>query len=66
MFGIAKNLHIEILALGGTANHLHILMAVPTSESLSNVVRDLKANSSRWMSENGPRFSWQEVSARLA
>jgi|SRR5271166_3826571 len=60
IFGIAKNLHIEILALGGTSNHVHMLIAIPAKESLSNVVRDLKANSSRWMSENGPRFSWQE------
>jgi putative transposase len=35
-------------------------MALPAKHSLSNAVRNLKANSSRWMSENGPRFSWQE------
>ena len=60
IFGIAKNVGIKILAIGGTANHLHILLAVPARESLSTVVRDLKANSSRWMSENGVEFSWQE------
>jgi REP element-mobilizing transposase RayT len=60
IFGIAKNLHIEILALGGTSNHVHILLAIPAQQTLSEIVRDLKANSSRWMSENGPRFSWQE------
>jgi putative transposase len=60
IFGIAKNLKIEILALGGTANHVHIFMGLPAKESLSFVIRDLKANSSRWMSENGSRFSWQE------
>jgi REP element-mobilizing transposase RayT len=60
MFGIARNLEIEILALGGTANHIHVLMALPAKHSLSTAIRNLKANSSRWMSENGPRFSWQE------
>jgi REP-associated tyrosine transposase len=60
IFAIGKNLRIEILAMGGTANHLHLLIAVPAKRSLSEVVRDLKANSSRWMSENGPGFSWQE------
>jgi putative transposase len=60
MFGIARNLEIEILALGGTANHIHILMALPAKHSLSTAVRNLKANSSRWLSENGLRFSWQE------
>ncbi len=60
VFGIARNLGLEILAMGGTANHVHILMAVPAKCALSDAVRDLKANSSRWMSENGARFSWQE------
>lgn len=60
LFGIAKNLRIEILALGGTENHIHILIAVPAKESLSDIIRDLKANSSRWMSEKHHEFSWQQ------
>lgn len=60
IFGIAKNLRFKILALGGTANHIHILIAIPAKLPLSNAIRDLKANSSRWMSENGPAFSWQQ------
>src|SRR5579859_3963044 len=60
VFGTAKNLGIGVLATGGTANHIHILMAVPAKCALSDAVRDLKANSSRWMSGNGARFSWQE------
>jgi REP element-mobilizing transposase RayT len=59
-FGIAKNIHVEILAIGGTANHIHILIALPAKESLSNTIRDLKANSSRWMSEKYHQFSWQQ------
>lgn len=60
IFGTAKNLEIEILALGGTENHIHILMALPAKQPLSYAIRDLKANSSRWMRENGPQFSWQQ------
>jgi len=60
LFGIARNVNMEILALGGTANHVHVLLALPAKQSLSDAIRDLKANSSRWMSENGPRFTWQE------
>ena len=60
MWGIAKNLNIEMPALGGTSNHIHLLIAVPAKRALSEVIRDLKANSSRWMSENGPAFSWQQ------
>jgi REP element-mobilizing transposase RayT len=60
LFGIAKNQKIEILALGGTANHVHVLIALPAKKCISDVIRDLKANSSRWMSEHSPGFSWQE------
>jgi putative transposase len=60
LFGIAKNLGIEILAVGGTQNHVHILMALPSAKMLSHAIRDLKANSSRWMRENDQKFSWQE------
>ena len=31
-----------------------------TEKELSAVLRDLKANSSRWMREGNPKFAWQE------
>ncbi len=58
--GIANNLKFQILALGGTANHVHLLVALPANLSLSGVVRDVKANSSRWLSENRSGFGWQQ------
>jgi len=60
MVGIAKNLQIEILAIGGTANHVHILMGLPANRTISDTVRSLKANSSRWMREQEREFQWQE------
>jgi REP element-mobilizing transposase RayT len=60
IFGIARNIGIEILALGGTTNHVHILIVQRAKRPLSETIRNLKANSSRWMSENCPGFSWQE------
>ena len=60
LLGIAKNLGFQILALGGTGNHIHILLALSPKQSLSSVLRDLKANSSRWMKGNGSHFAWQE------
>jgi putative transposase len=55
--GIARNLKAEILAIGGTRDHLHVLVSIPRSMALSDLVTKLKANSSKWM---GPRFAWQE------
>ena len=60
LLGIAKNLGFQILALGGTANHVHILLGLSPKHCLSAVLRDLKANSSRWMREGNPKFAWQE------
>ena len=58
--GIARNHGIRILAVGGTENHVHILLAISAEAKLSEVVRILKCNSSRWLRETKPRFSWQE------
>jgi REP element-mobilizing transposase RayT len=58
--GIARNLRIQVLAIGGIENHVHILLALPADQKLSDAVRTLKCNSSRWMRETHPRFAWQE------
>jgi REP element-mobilizing transposase RayT len=58
--GIARNKSIDMLSAGGTSNHVHLLLRLPPVRGLSEAVRDLKANSSRYMSETGGRFAWQE------
>jgi len=60
LHGIGRNLHIKVIGVGGTRNHVHILMQLPTTISLSEAVQKLKANSSRWMGEQGITFSWQK------
>src|SRR3954463_11506053 len=60
MTGIAKNLKTNLIATGGTANHVHILMALPPTNRLAEVVQKIKANSSRWMGEQGQSFEWQK------
>lgn len=52
-----------VLAIGGMADHVHILFGWRTDETLSTLVRNLKANSSRWIHETFPAlrsFAWQE------
>src|ERR1700744_2936170 len=49
--GIARNKNIDVLAAGGTQNHVHLLLRLPPVRPLSESIRDLKANSSRYMSE---------------
>lgn len=60
LHGIGRNLHIKIVAVGGTSNHVHILMQLPATIPLSEAVQKLKANSSRWIGEQGIMFCWQK------
>lgn len=58
--GIALNHGIQVLAVGGTENHVHMLVVLPADMALSDAVRTLKANSSRWVRETERLFAWQE------
>src|SRR5664280_764811 len=58
--GIARNHGMQVLAVGGTENHVHILLVLPADMALSDAVRTLKANSSRWVRETDGLFAWQE------
>ena len=58
--GIADNEQVPLLAIGGTNNHVHLLIALPASLSLSEAISKIKSNSSRWLSEHGITFAWQE------
>jgi REP element-mobilizing transposase RayT len=48
------------LAVGGTENHVHMLIHLPPKIALASAVTLLKANSSKWMGAQGKQFSWQE------
>jgi REP element-mobilizing transposase RayT len=60
IIGIAKNLQVTMIAVGGMPNHIHLLIAVPPAIARSVVIQKLKANSSRWMGEHGLNFEWQK------
>ena len=57
--GIGKNHDIGMLAVGGTGDHVHILLHLPHKIPLAKAVLLLKSNSSKWMNEV-TEFSWQE------
>ena len=57
---IARNIKIDILAIGGTADHLHLLLALPPNRALSDIIRELKANSSFLLRQNDRSFRWQD------
>jgi putative transposase len=59
---VVKNLDGIPQGIGGVADHVHLLVGLRATHCLANVVRDIKANSSRWLHEEigVSMFSWQE------
>ena len=54
-----KGIHIDII--NGHSEHLHCLISLHPDQSLSNVIRLLKGESSYWINQNHitkNRFSW--------
>ena len=63
VIGTANKKNVEVIAIGGTEDHLHILLRANTETSISAIVRDLKSNSSRWVRSEFPTFrsfGWQD------
>ena len=58
--GLAHAKDIHVVAAGGTANHLHLLILLPQTITLSKAMQELKANTSRWLRETSSKFQWQE------
>jgi len=63
--GIARENKMKALAIGGVANHVHLLLSLPTTLSISKAMQLLKGNSSKWLRETFPGlrrddFAWQE------
>jgi REP element-mobilizing transposase RayT len=60
--GIVSNKEQKLIAINGTPNHIHILIGLKPTMALSDLVRDIKANSSRFINENRwvrGKFEWQ-------
>src|SRR5208283_1193359 len=64
--GIARNRGADILAVGGTNNHVHLLLALPSSLTIAQLMRDMKANSSRHLNEQMRGFAWQDGYAAIS
>jgi hypothetical protein len=50
------------MVINGVSDHLHLLIGHKPEASLSGLIRDVKANSSKWITDNGHvpgRFEWQ-------
>lgn len=58
--GVCQNVGIAVHAIGGTADHIHLLIQVPPATAVAKAVLTIKSNSSRWAREQGYKFAWQD------
>jgi len=58
---VAKSKGMKLVALGGTENHMHILLALPSKLSVESAILPLKQSSTTWIRQNFEAlrsFSW--------
>ena len=63
MCGIARENGLKVLCIGGTDNHIHILLSLDSTTSIAKAMQFIKGGSSKWVHETFPElrlFSWQE------
>jgi putative transposase len=61
--GIASQHGMTALRIGGLEDHLHLVVGLPPTTSVSKAVQLLKGNSSRWIRQTFPDlevFRWQD------
>lgn len=61
--GIITNKSQKLMILNGMPDHLHLLIGTKPNCTLSDLVRDIKANSSKWINERHlvtGKFEWQK------
>lgn len=60
--GVIRNHKGTLLEIGGTGDHVHLLIGLNASTCVADIVRVIKSNSSKWINERPDRvdrFEWQ-------
>jgi REP element-mobilizing transposase RayT len=61
--GIVQRNNHKLIAINGMPDHIHILFGLRPSQSISDLMQDIKGSSSKWINDNKfvqGKFSWQE------
>ncbi len=61
--GICRRFDSPLLAMGGVADHVHLFISLGKTASLSDLMLNIKRDTSKWMKEqhDGPAdFAWQD------
>lgn len=60
--GIIQNNNHKVLQINGMPDHVHILFGMRPTQSLSDLMKQVKQESSKWINQQGfvkGKFSWQ-------
>jgi len=60
--GIIRNNNHKLIAINGMPDHVHILFGLRPTQALSNLLQQIKGDSSKWINDNSfvkGKFSWQ-------
>jgi len=62
MGGIARKNKMKALSIGGTRDHVHLLVSLPAVISVSKAIQLIKGGSSKWINDTfdkTQKFAWQ-------
>mgnify|MGYP001767302084 FL=1 len=63
MGGIARKNKMVAYAVGGTENHVHVLLSIPATINIAEAIKLIKGGSSKWVNDEfivPGGFKWQE------
>ena len=61
--GIIRDFEGSLDCVGGIEDHIHLLVSIPPRIAVSDAIRSIKSNSSRWANEqewSNRSFEWQK------
>ena len=61
--GVVQQNNHKLISINGMSDHIHILIGMRPHQSISDLMQDVKGNSSKWINEKKlvkGKFEWQE------
>jgi REP element-mobilizing transposase RayT len=61
--GIVQNNKHKLIAINGTANHIHVFVGYKPHQLIPDLLQDIKGDSSRWINDKRlvyGKFQWQQ------
>ena len=54
--GICRHLNSPLMAMGGTSDHVHMLVSLGKTVALSDLMLNVKRESSKWIKQQDPQI----------